>query len=171
MSPDINGDAPLHPPDRRQPRRVAISFASRWNKPVSISSSIPSEDGSRGLAAGEAALQARPRHGGGKTQSEIAVTAAQTRLAEAQYDYKIAELTLAYSAGGRGQMEIDSTIRSAERDRLKAEVFGASNPAFEPSDRCRPARRAAGYFFCLARASAMAIAIVPAGCGWRSGTL
>ncbi|MEO8341680.1 MAG: TolC family protein [Nitrospirota bacterium] len=102
------------------------------------------------------------------TQLEIAVTAAQTRLADAQYDYKIAGVTLVYSAGGRGQMEIDPTIRSAERDRLKAEVFGASNPAFETSDRGRPARRAAGYFFCLARASAMAIAIVPTGCGWRS---
>jgi outer membrane protein len=30
------------------------------------------------------------------TQSEVSVTAAQTRLAEAQYDYKIAEVTLAY---------------------------------------------------------------------------
>jgi len=44
-------------------------------------------------------------------QSEVAVTAAETRLAEAQYDYKIAEVTLAYSAGGRSQIEIDSTIR------------------------------------------------------------
>jgi len=34
------------------------------------------------------------------TQSEVAVTAAQTRLADAQYDYKIAEVTLAYGAGG-----------------------------------------------------------------------
>ena len=33
------------------------------------------------------------------TQSEVAVAAAQTRLAEAQYDYKIAEVTLAYAAG------------------------------------------------------------------------
>ena len=44
------------------------------------------------------------------TQSEVAVTTAQTRLAEAQYDYKIAEVTLAYSAGGRSQLEIDSTL-------------------------------------------------------------
>ena len=44
------------------------------------------------------------------TQSEVAVTAAETRLAEAQYDYKIAEVTLAYSAGGRSQLEIDSTL-------------------------------------------------------------
>jgi outer membrane protein len=33
------------------------------------------------------------------TQSEVTLTAAQTRLAEAQYDYKIAEVTLAYAAG------------------------------------------------------------------------
>jgi outer membrane protein len=33
------------------------------------------------------------------TQSEVALTAAQTRLAEAQYNYKIAEVTLAYAAG------------------------------------------------------------------------
>lgn len=33
------------------------------------------------------------------TQSEVALTGAQTRLAEAQYDYKIAEVTLAYAAG------------------------------------------------------------------------
>ena len=45
------------------------------------------------------------------TQSEVAVRIAQTRLAEAQYDYKIAEVTLAYSAGGRSQLEIDQTLR------------------------------------------------------------
>lgn len=33
------------------------------------------------------------------TQSEVSLTAAQTRLAETQYDYKIAEVTLAYAAG------------------------------------------------------------------------
>lgn len=44
------------------------------------------------------------------TQSEVAVTAAQTRLAEAQYDYKIAEVTLAYSAGGRNQLETESML-------------------------------------------------------------
>lgn len=33
------------------------------------------------------------------TQSEVAVTGSQTRLAEAQYDYKTAEVTLAYAAG------------------------------------------------------------------------
>ena len=39
------------------------------------------------------------------------LTLAQTRLAEAQYDYKIAEVPLAYSAGGRSELEIDSTSR------------------------------------------------------------
>ena len=34
------------------------------------------------------------------TQSEVAVTAAQTRLAETQFDYKIAEVTLAYTSQG-----------------------------------------------------------------------
>ncbi|HET8580122.1 MAG TPA: TolC family protein [Nitrospiraceae bacterium] len=33
------------------------------------------------------------------TQSEVALTGAQTMLADAQYDYKIAEVTLAYAAG------------------------------------------------------------------------
>lgn len=33
------------------------------------------------------------------TQSEVALTSAQTKLAEAQYDYKTAEVTLAYAAG------------------------------------------------------------------------
>jgi outer membrane protein len=33
------------------------------------------------------------------TQSEVALTAAQTRLADTQYEYKIAEVTLAYAAG------------------------------------------------------------------------
>lgn len=45
------------------------------------------------------------------TQSEVAVTAAQTRLAEAQYDYKVAEVTLAYAAGGSDQLTVDPTIR------------------------------------------------------------
>ncbi len=45
------------------------------------------------------------------TQSEVGLTAAQTRLAEAQYDYKIAEVTLAYAAGGGAQLEIDPTLR------------------------------------------------------------
>jgi outer membrane protein len=45
------------------------------------------------------------------TQSEIADTATQTRLADAQYDYKIAEVTLVDSTGGRSQLEVDSTLR------------------------------------------------------------
>lgn len=45
------------------------------------------------------------------TQSEVALTAAQTRLAEAQYDYKISEVTLAYASGGSAQLQIDPTIR------------------------------------------------------------
>ncbi|MBA5866099.1 MAG: hypothetical protein GDA67_05300 [Nitrospira sp. CR1.3] len=45
------------------------------------------------------------------TQSEVALTSAQTRLAEAQYDYKIAEVTLAYASGGSAQLQIDPTIR------------------------------------------------------------
>ena len=45
------------------------------------------------------------------TQSEVALTVAETRLAEAQYDYKIAEVTLAYTTGGRVQLELDPTIR------------------------------------------------------------
>jgi outer membrane protein len=44
------------------------------------------------------------------TQSEVALTAAQTKLAEAQYDYKIAEATLAYTVGGRSQMQIDAPV-------------------------------------------------------------
>jgi len=45
------------------------------------------------------------------TQSEVGLTAAQTKLAEAQYDYKIAEVTLAYASGGEARLEIDPTIR------------------------------------------------------------
>ena len=40
----------------------------------------------------------------------IPLALAQTRLEEAQYDYKIAEVTLAYSAGGRNQLDVDSTL-------------------------------------------------------------
>ncbi|MBA2252495.1 MAG: TolC family protein, partial [Nitrospirales bacterium] len=39
------------------------------------------------------------------TQSEVAVTSAQTRLADAQYDYKIAEVTLAYASGMTASLE------------------------------------------------------------------
>ena len=45
------------------------------------------------------------------TQSEVGLTAAQTKLAEAQYDYKIAEVTLAYAVGTSTQLQIDPTIR------------------------------------------------------------
>ena len=46
------------------------------------------------------------------TQSEVAVTAAQTRLAEAQYDYKISEVTLAYATQGAAVLAKDMTIGS-----------------------------------------------------------
>ena len=45
------------------------------------------------------------------TQAEVGLTGAQTRLAEAQYDYKIAEVTLAYAAGGSAQLQIDPAVR------------------------------------------------------------
>ncbi|MFO0705545.1 MAG: TolC family protein [Nitrospira sp.] len=45
------------------------------------------------------------------TQSEVGLTLAQTKLAEAQYDYKIAEVTLAYASGGSAQLQIDPTMR------------------------------------------------------------
>jgi len=38
------------------------------------------------------------------------LTLAHTRLAEAHYDYKIAEVTLAYSAGGRNELKTKSTL-------------------------------------------------------------
>ncbi len=45
------------------------------------------------------------------TQSEVALTAAQTKLAEAQYDYKIAEVTLAYAAGGSALLTVEPAVR------------------------------------------------------------
>jgi len=45
------------------------------------------------------------------TQAEVALTGAQTKLAEAQYDYKIAEVTLAYASAGSTQLAVDPTIR------------------------------------------------------------
>jgi outer membrane protein len=45
------------------------------------------------------------------TQAEVALTAAQTRLAESQYDYKIAEVTLAYASAGSVHLQVDPTIR------------------------------------------------------------
>jgi outer membrane protein len=44
------------------------------------------------------------------TQAEVSLTGTQTRLAEAQYDYKIAEVTLAYAIGGRSLLELDSPV-------------------------------------------------------------
>jgi outer membrane protein len=44
-------------------------------------------------------------------QSEIAITSAQTRLSEAQYDYKIAKVMFAYSARGRSELEMEATAR------------------------------------------------------------
>lgn len=64
------------------------------------------------------------------TQSEVAVTAAQTRLAEMQYDYKIAEVTLAYtSRGDDGWLQLLSRAVSGTRpmvpsDRLPESVEG-----------------------------------------------
>jgi outer membrane protein len=45
------------------------------------------------------------------TQSEVALTAAQTRLADSQYDYKIAEVTLAYAAGLTTTYESNALFR------------------------------------------------------------
>ena len=45
------------------------------------------------------------------TQAEVGLTGAQTKLAEAQYDYKIAEVTLAYATSGSSQLQIDPTVR------------------------------------------------------------
>lgn len=45
------------------------------------------------------------------TQAEVGLTAAQTKLADSQYDYKIAEVTLAYAAGGSAQLQLDPTMR------------------------------------------------------------
>jgi len=45
------------------------------------------------------------------TQAEVALTAVQTRLAEAQYDYKLAEVTLAYASAGNAHLEVDPTVR------------------------------------------------------------
>lgn len=50
------------------------------------------------------------------TQSEVAVTAAQTRLAETQYDYKIAEVTLAYTSQGDDTGRVQLLSRSMPRD-------------------------------------------------------
>ncbi len=44
------------------------------------------------------------------TQSEVALFGAQTRLAESQYDYKIAEVTLAYAAGRTSMTDIGNFL-------------------------------------------------------------
>ena len=45
------------------------------------------------------------------TQAEVGLTAAQTKLAEAQYDYKIAEVTLAYASAGSSQLQVEAMMR------------------------------------------------------------
>jgi outer membrane protein len=49
------------------------------------------------------------------TQSEVALTAAQTRLADTQYDYKIAEVTLIYSSRGYDAESMQLLIRQEQR--------------------------------------------------------
>ncbi|HNV26223.1 MAG TPA: TolC family protein, partial [Nitrospira sp.] len=52
------------------------------------------------------------------TQSEVALTAAQTRLADTQYDYKIAEVTLAYTSQGDDTGRILLMSRASTASRL-----------------------------------------------------
>ena len=47
------------------------------------------------------------------TQAEVGLTAAQTRLAESQYDYKIAEVTLAYASRGYDPEMVQLLTRQA----------------------------------------------------------
>jgi outer membrane protein len=61
------------------------------------------------------------------TQSEVALTAAQTRLADTQYDYKIAEVTLIYSSRGYDAESMQLLIRQEQRGR------GNSLPLLEGS--------------------------------------
>jgi outer membrane protein len=49
------------------------------------------------------------------TQSDVALTAAQTRLADTQYDYKIAEVTLIYSSRGYDAESMQLLIRQEQR--------------------------------------------------------
>ncbi|OAI46060.1 hypothetical protein AYO43_06970 [Nitrospira sp. SCGC AG-212-E16] len=44
------------------------------------------------------------------TPGQFRLALAQTRRAEVQYGYKIAEVTLAYSSGRRSELEIDSMV-------------------------------------------------------------
>ena len=64
------------------------------------------------------------------TQSEVALTAAQTRLAETQYDYKIAEVTLAYTSQGDDTGRILLMSRAANAPRVPE---GAFHTADSPS--------------------------------------
>ena len=62
------------------------------------------------------------------TQSEVAVTMAQTRLAETQFDYKIAEVTLAYTSQGDDTGRILLLSRSAPGGGSTATVSRAEGP-------------------------------------------
>ncbi len=62
------------------------------------------------------------------TQSEVAVTAAQTRLAETQYDYKIAEVTLAYTSQGDDTARILLLSRSTPVNGPSTRVSRVEDP-------------------------------------------
>ena len=62
------------------------------------------------------------------TQSEVAVTVAQTRLAETQYDYKIAEVTLAYTSQGDDTGRILLLTRSGQAGGATATVSRVEGP-------------------------------------------
>ncbi|HVG02190.1 MAG TPA: TolC family protein [Nitrospira sp.] len=62
------------------------------------------------------------------TQSEVAVTMAQTRLADTQYDYKIAEVTLAYTAQGEDTGRVLLLSRSAPHSGPTATVSQVEGP-------------------------------------------
>jgi outer membrane protein len=62
------------------------------------------------------------------TQSEVAVTAAQTRLADTQYDYKIAEVTLAYTSQGDDTGRILLISRAATAPRPPDTVSQSEGP-------------------------------------------
>ena len=62
------------------------------------------------------------------TQSEVALTGAQTRLAETQYDYKIAEVTLAYTSQGDDTGRILLMSRAANAPRVPEGVSRVEGP-------------------------------------------
>ncbi len=70
-------------------------------------------------------------------QSEVAITSAQTRLSKAPYDYKIAEVTLAYSARGRSELEMEATAREQSSKKL---LWHIRKPLPEDAQKGRPAR-------------------------------